>query len=195
MNIAFMGAPHTGKSTTVRELSKVMVENNYILEDQYRKISQELGYSHPLEILQEKSSYKYSQCQGLLLSNALGAFSILEQNHGLYSLIDVDPITYYAFFLFWFDRENVDRDVKEVPPSFIKKMVDLYIKKMDMIIYFPIHKLKFNKGRFHRGSEEFQIEIDKIIQNCIKEFNVTNLIELKSVSVVDRTQEIIEYLN
>ena len=100
MNIAFMGAPGTGKSTTIRYLSKMMAEKNYILEDQYRKISQELGYSHPLEIIQEESFYRYSQCQALLLSNALGALSILEKDYDLYHLIDVDPVTYYAFFYF-----------------------------------------------------------------------------------------------
>ena len=71
-------------------------------------------------------------------------------------------------------------------------MVDLYVKKIDLIIYFPIDKFQFKKDSSHKGSEEFQIEMNKIIKNCIKDFNITNLIELKSVGVEDRAKEIIE---
>ncbi|ODN43016.1 ATP-binding protein [Piscirickettsia litoralis] len=195
MNIAFMGAQGTGKSTTLQAIINKLPHPSYIIGDQYRLIAKALNYNNPRQIILEGGSYQYTQSMSAFVSTALGSFTQLDISQAHYNFADLDPITYYAFYLYWINKDAKKRAIQPYALPFIEKLVDYYSQKFNLHFYFPIDIIPLKSDDMRAFDPEFQQEIESLLRQSLDKFNIKILNLLQKKPIESRCDEIIYWIN
>ncbi len=195
MFIAFVAAQSTGKTTTATALQKALREAQgkaqgkecALFSDYYRKIGTQLGYERPLDLILEDPAY-ITETATSMAATALGAqLQFLEQTKG-HGVIDVGPLNLMAYPAY---RLNLHQ---QVLPPYIEMLVKECHKLIDWFVYLPLERIPLEDDGVRSDDPQFQRDIDLLIRNYLQKSDIPaeKLLKLKSVSVDERVQEIIQ---
>ncbi|MCL9783100.1 ATP-binding protein [Vibrio sp. S4M6] len=195
MNISFIGAQGTGKTTALNQLVNRLDKVTHIIPDQYRNICQDLNYSRPRDIVLEEGLTQSSQAMSAFVSTALASFSQLSVSRTEFNLADLDPISYYAFYEYWITRSAKENGTEPTYLPFIKKLAQHYSELFDINFYFPIGVIPLVGDEMRAVDLEFQSEIDKIILKNLDDFKPHNVITIESDTEQGRCEEMLEWIS
>lgn len=174
MKIAFIGSHSTGKTTILNELKKIYPYKNYISE-MVRELKKKYKITINEQTTMKNQLVFFNECLKILL---LEKEFISDR-----SILDVYAYTEYIYLRDQYDIINNKFKVNNNDKYIIEYMVSCIIKYMklyDKIFYFPI---EFNlvKDDIRSNNEKYRLEIDQIINDCLKEFKISFIIVKGSI--------------
>ncbi len=166
MNVSFTGALGTGKTSSMNKLASSLHNKCNLIEDQARYFCKKFAYKNMKAFYTEDHCSFYSSSLNASLAYLLYSFEKLGSNkHGL-TLVDHDPIAYYAYY-----QNRVELFLEDRQTPLINRLISHYSSQIDINFYFPVNTIPLIADDVRVADYAFPLKIDQLIKKGITILN------------------------
>lgn len=178
MRIGFSGSGGTGKTTTLLEVNKIL--EYPVIEEGVREYLQKNNIKH----FRELSPEDIFKMQLWLLEQK----EISESKKNF--IADRTTIDNFVYALYWLNREEAFQRPLQ---HYMIRCLDHAIKSYDLIIVFPFGAIPLEDDGIRSSKEMYQFHIQLLIERMLEQVG-TNIYPLQSITLKERTEEILDLI-